>query len=299
MQFLANDLIEVQRLSLIEVLVTFASGKRRSVFRTSTVRETGEDFPIIRNCELISSDRQDWSLVLLSMQDMSVEAEAARRLEAYQQELRLLSGKISMAEESERRRISSELHDGTIQNLVLARIHLANLRNSLETEATLGLADTINELLESSLQETRSLIFELSPPVLYELGLESAVEWLAEHYQQRTGVDVNITSDEGDIRLPEEMNIVLFQTARELLVNIAKHAQAQSVSVNWEHKDDCVVLSVQDDGVGFDATSPSTRLAGEGGFGLFAVRERLKLLGAEIDFQSSGQGTRVTVTAPV
>lgn len=298
-QFINAELIDEQRQAMIEVLYTFATGKRRSLQRTSTMRESGELFPIVCNCELISSKREDWSLVLVSVQDMSVEAEAAHRLEVYQEELRSLAGKISLAEESERRRISSELHDGTIQNLVLARIHLANLKNSLEMEATRELAGSIDTLLESSLKETRSLIFEISPPVLYELGLEPAVEWLAEHYKQRTGVDVKITSDAGSASLPEDLNIVLFQSARELLVNIAKHAQAKNVSVNWKHGADFVVLTVKDDGIGFDVDSPRVRLATRGGFGLFALRERLKLLGAEIDIESSGQGTRVSITAPI
>ena len=279
-------------------MVTLIAGKRRSSYRTSTVRENGEIFEIIRNCELISSDRDDWSLVLVSVQDISQEVEAARQLEAYQGELRLLAGQISLAEESERRRISSELHDGTIQNLVLARIHLAKLKQSLETGDSRALADNINELLESSLKDTRSLIFEISPPVLYELGLEPAVEWLAEHYKQRTGVEIIITSDHGKTELSEELKIVLFQATRELLVNVAKHAQAKSVSVDWTHERERVILVVVDDGIGFDVDAARRRQASAGGFGLFAVRERLKLLGADIEIQASQKGTRVTITAP-
>jgi len=290
---------EELRLGLIEDLVAFASGQRRSTFRGKGYRLNGEEFPLTRVSEMYGSDPDDWSLVLVSIQDMSVEVEAARQLETYQEELRSLTGKISLAEESERRRISSELHDGTIQNLVLARIHLANLKNSLETQTTHELADSIDTLLESSLRETRSLIFEISPPVLYELGLKPAVEWLAEHYEQRTGVKVKITSDARSASLPEDLNIVLFQSARELLVNIAKHAQAQAVSVDWKHKADFVVLTIQDDGVGFDVNNTRTRMASRGGFGLFAVRERLKLLAAEIEIESSEQGTRVSITAPV
>jgi signal transduction histidine kinase len=290
---------EEQRLAMVKAMITFAGGKRRSTEKSISVRENGEIFPILRDCELISSDREDWSRVLISVRDLSIEEEAARQLEAYQQELRSLAGKISLAEESERRRISSELHDGTIQNLVLARIHLANLRNSLDTPSDLDQADSINDLLESSLQETRSLIFEISPPVLYELGLEPAVEWLAEHYRQRTGIEVRITSDEGRSRLSEEVNIVLFKDTRELLINVAKHARAKKVSVDWKHDKDALVLTVADDGVGFDVYSPRARLATEGGFGLFAVRERLNLLGADFDIQSSDTGTRVTISAPV
>ncbi|MDH3761743.1 MAG: sensor histidine kinase, partial [Gammaproteobacteria bacterium] len=290
---------EQQRESLIQVLEIFASGRRRSSIRSVSLRANGEVFPMLRDSELISSDREDWSRVLSSIHDLTTEVETANRLREYQQELRSLAGKISSAEESERRRISSELHDGTIQNLVLARIHLANLSTTVESEKGGQLADSINDLLETSLRETRSLIFEISPPVLYELGLEPAVEWLAEHYKQRTGVSIAISGDEHSTKLSEEMNIVVFQAARELLVNIAKHAQASRVVVNWRHNEDSVVLTIEDNGVGFDAESSQVRLASEGGFGLFALRERLKLMGAELDIKSSDQGTRVNITAPV
>ncbi len=288
-----------QRKLLVKSLETFASGHRRSSIRGYSIKANGEIFPMVRSSELISSDRGDWSRVLTSIHDLTAEMETADQLRAYQEELRSLAGKISAAEESERRRISSELHDGTIQNLVLARIHLANLRTTLDTDKGAKLADSINDLLEISLRETRSLIFEISPPVLYELGLEPAVEWLAEHYKQRTGVEVRITSDKRSTRLAEEMNIVVFQTMRELLVNIAKHARAQRVSIEWRHNKTSVVLTLRDDGVGFDTDSPGVGLASEGGFGLFAVRERLKLLGADIDIESSDEGTCVIITAPV
>lgn len=294
-----GSLTAEQRESLKQTLLTFADGNRRASVRSLSRRVDGKMFPIIRNTELISSDCGDWSRVLSSIHDLTEEVETANRLQEYQQELRILAGKISAAEESERRRISSELHDGTIQNLVLARIHLANLRSSLPSEKGQELADSINDLLESSLRETRSLIFEISPPVLYELGLEPAVEWLAEHYKQRTGVRVDITSDDGATRLSQEMNIVIFQSARELLVNIAKHARAKHVAIDWRHDKDRVVLSVRDDGVGFDVNSPAVKKATEGGFGLFAVRERLKLMGANLEIESSPGGSIMTITAPV
>ena len=294
-----TDIREELRLGLIDELVAFDQGQKRSTYRGRGFRLDGEEFPLIRVSEMYGNDPDDWSLVLISVQDISVEVEAARQLESYQEELRSMAGQISLAEESERRRISSELHDGTIQNLVLARIHLANLQQQGEPQAALELAKSIDALLESSLSETRSLIFEISPPVLYELGLEPAVEWLAEHYKQRSGFEITITSDEISTRLPEDLKIVLFQSVRELLVNVAKHAQASHVSIDWKHGKDAVVLTIQDDGIGFDVNSATVRLATQGGFGLFAVRERLKLLGADIEIESSEEGTRICITAPV
>ncbi len=297
--FIKGELTDESRLSLIEVILAFADGRRRFRSHTTTMRENGELVPIVRTCEMTSSDRSDWSSVLICIQDISAEVEATTRLQEYQAELRSLSGKISLAEESERRRISSELHDGTVQNLVLSRIQLAELRQSLADERARNLAAEIDELLDKSLRETRSLIFEISPPVLYELGLEAAVEWLAENYRRRTGVKVTIISDGNKSDLSEELKIVVFQAVRELMVNVAKHAQAQSVAIDWRYDGDAIAVSVVDDGVGFDVDSNEVRTVSEGGFGLFSICERLNLLGAEIELQSSNAGTRATITVPI
>ncbi len=298
-EFIKGELSEESRLNLIEVILAFAEGRRRIRSHTTTQRENGEIVPIVRTCEMTSSNRSDWSSVLICIQDISAEVETATRLQEYQAELRSLSGKISLAEESERRRISSELHDGTVQNLVLARIQLAELKQSLVDEPARGIAGGIDELLGKSLKETRSLIFEISPPVLYELGLEAAVEWLAENYRRRTGVKVRISSDGGKSALGEELKIVVFQAVRELMINVAKHARATTVAIDWQHRAGAIAVSVIDDGVGFDVDSREVRTVSEGGFGLFSIRERLNLLGAEFDLDSSDAGTRATITVPI
>lgn len=298
-EFIHGEMNNDQRLGVVEVIIAFAAGRRRSRIQTVTLRRDGVSIPIIRTCEMTSGDRQDWSSVLVCIQDISAEVEAASRLRDYQLELRSLAGQISLAEERERRRISSELHDGTIQNLVLSRMHLGALKNSLAAGSQRETAANIDELIEASLKETRSLIFEISPPVLYELGLQPAVEWLVDHYRQRTDLDLSIDTDGGGARLNDELTIVVFQAARELLMNIVKHAQASRVTIRWRHRDDEVLLSVDDDGIGFDVDSREVRRATEGGFGLFSIRERLILLGAELDIESSNSGTRVTIHAPL
>ncbi len=264
-----------------------------------TLRAGDEEFPIIRDCDLISNDRNDWSQVLISIRDISFEVNASAALESYQLELQSLAGQISLAEESERHRIASELHDGTVQNLVLARMGLAKIRKGNISRAELALIDDVNELLGRSLSETRSLVFEISPPVLYELGLRAAVEWLADQNMQRTGVRVEVKGDDKGFTLAEELSIVMFQSVRELFNNITRHAQAQQVILNWKTDVDTLQLTVEDDGVGFDVGSVGRSRSAKGGFGLFSITERLKLLGASIDIQSSADGTRATLTAPV
>ena len=233
------------------------------------------------------------------VRDVTESHEAEQALRSYQQALRELAGKISLVEESERRRISSELHDGTVQHLTLARITLASLRNILNDDSSSKVLDEIDVLLGESLKETRSLIFDLSPPVLYELGLIAAIEWLCEQFSQKTDVPATFTYKDDARAISGELNVVLFQAVRELLVNIRKHAKAQRVEVKWQEADEMLLLRVEDDGVGLDINTIGKHRSIDGGFGLFSLRERLRLLGADIEIDSSGGGTSVCLRAPL
>ncbi len=229
--------------------------------------------------------------------DITERKRTEARLHDYQQQLRRLASEISMAEEKERRRIASELHDGAIQNLALAKIKLGELEKGLEQESSISTLDEIRELIELSIHDARSLIFELSPPVLYELGLEAAIEWLGEQFQTGYGIVCRVTASEGLAPLNVEIKVVLFQVLRELLVNVVKHAKATRIDIGLHRLGDRLLLQVSDDGAGFDAAAV---LAGSGGsgFGLFNIRERLQLLDASLEIDS-GPGTRISLTAPL
>ena len=228
--------------------------------------------------------------------DITERRRAEARLEEYQQQLRRLALEISLAEEKERRRIASELHDSAIQDLALAKIKLGELEKSCRQGAGKGDFDEVRELIESSIHHARNLVFELSPPVLYELGLAAAVEWMGEQFQSHYGIDCRVTTEQGDTGLAADIEVVLFQVLRELLVNVVKHANASQVEIDLRRSKDGLVLRVNDDGGGFEAAAVSSD-SGTDGFGLFNIRERLHLLGAHLELDSSA-GTRVTVTAP-
>jgi signal transduction histidine kinase len=229
--------------------------------------------------------------------DITERKRTEARLQDYQQQLRRLASEISLAEEQERRRIASELHDGTIQNLALAKIKLGEFEKGLEPERRGTTLDEIRALLELSIHDTRSLVFELSPPVLYELGLEAALEWLGEQFQTRYGISCRVTADQGERPRNVNMEVIVFQVVRELLVNVVKHANSTQVEISLRRMGDRLSLQVRDDGEGFDAATVVVG-SGSGGFGLFNIRERLQLLGATLEIHS-GQGTCVTVTTPL
>ena len=229
--------------------------------------------------------------------DISERKRIEERLQDYQQQLRRLASEISMAEEKERRRIASELHDGAIQNMALAKIKLGDFAKGLASKRHGATLDEIRELLELSIHDARSLIFELSPPVLYELGLGAAIEWLGEKFQARYGITCRVEVDQGEAPLNVDIEVILFQVLRELLVNVVKHANATRVDVSLRRLGDRLSLQVRDDGDGFDPTAVVSG-SGSGGFGLFNIRERLQLLGATFEIESETD-TCVTATAPL
>jgi PAS domain S-box-containing protein len=248
-----------------------------------------------------------------AIMDLSERRRAAEREAEYQRDLRSLASELSLAEERERRRIAIEIHDNLSQNLALIKMKLAMLaQKSQVREARDGLAEAV-ALLDPVLERTRSLTFELSPPVLYELGLDEALEWLADRMAELHRLPVKYERARqtvpGAPPVPHDLAVLLFQAVRELLMNVVKHAQALHVTVRSARADGTVVVSVRDDGKGFHPAPSAGGRNGDGaaarrddlhGFGLFSIRTRLEHLGGKMTVRSRvGHGTEITVVVPV
>ena len=249
----------------------------------------------------IKDDQNNLSGVVLAIRDTS-EREAARgKIMAYQEDLRSLAAQMSLVEERERRRIASSLHDRVGQALALSTIKLRTLRAGITDTALTEPLDQIGLLLKDMLTETRSLTFELSPPILYEFGLEAALEWLCSNFQKNNNLSC-VFINPGDARpMEQNVRIALFQSVRELLTNVVKHAQASEVSVRIEKECASIAVIVEDDGIGFDTVAQAQSRQMQG-FGLFTVRERMRHLGGSVALKSSrgprGQGTSVALHVP-
>ncbi|MGE5219270.1 MAG: PAS domain S-box protein [Chloroflexota bacterium] len=249
---------------------------------------------------LIERDRKGRPLRMVGIHiDVTDRKAIEETLQVHREALRNLAAEISLTQEKERRQIADDLHDHIGQNLILAKMKLGEL-NALLPDRHAPAIEQVRNLLDQSLQDTRSLIRELCPQVLYELGLEAAIDWLVEQTQMKYGL--RCVADIRPLRKPirEDRRMVLFQAVRELLVNVAKHARATQVKVSLEEDDDWVKIQVADDGCGFDPSSFTFPESTERGFGLFSIRERVALLGGELRIHSAlGQGARVTVMIPV
>jgi PAS domain S-box-containing protein len=283
-----------------EELLAMAAGLTSFEAESVNLTLRGEPKQVNVRLSVAPGDEETYSRVLISITDITTRKEAEKQLLRHQEQLRSLASQLSLAEQRERRRISAELHDSIGQNLALAKIKLGGLRQQLARAGAVGDLDEVRQLIDESLQQTRSLVFQLSPPVLYELGLEQAIEWLAEQMQQRHGLHTEFHRDRDPKPLDEEVSIVLFQAVRELLLNVAKHAQATCAAVTIARENGSVRVTVDDDGIGFRPDDALSLAGGPRGFGLFNIRERLELLGGRLQIASSPErGTSAVVTAPL
>ena len=231
--------------------------------------------------------------------DISKRKEAEEKLILYQEQLRSLASELSLAEERLRRRIATELHDNIAQNLAVSKVKLEALADPANPGLVKSLGEVI-DLVAQTIDATRSLTFEMSPPVLYELGFEAAVGWLAKQTRQRFGLDVEFSDDGKAKPLDIDVRVLLFQAVRELLVNVVKHAGTGRAKVSVHRGRGRILVTVEDDGVGFDVSSIGISDYSKGGFGLFNIRERLSHIGGGVEISSKpGHGTRVTLTAPI
>ncbi len=231
--------------------------------------------------------------------DVTKRKEAEEKLLLYQQHLRSLASQLSLAEERLRRRIATELHDHISQNLAISKMKLDSLIDSAGSKQAKSLRE-VADTLAQTIETTRTLTFEVSPPVLYELGFIAAVGWLTKQTKRRFGLDVEFADDGKSKKLDTDVRVLLFQAVRELLVNIVKHAGASKAYVTTKRVKDSIRIIVEDDGIGFDASGISTSDYTKGGFGLFNIRERIDQIGGKFELHSGpGSGTKITLTAPL
>jgi signal transduction histidine kinase len=214
----------------------------------------------------------------------------------YQRQLKSMITESTLTQERERRQIASILHDELGQSLALAKIKLGVLESGSAPDDCRSLAD-IRKIVSDAIEISRSLTFEISPPVLYQVGLVAALESLAETFRKCHGLPVVFRQEADSAQLSEEINILLYHSTRELLMNVLKHAEATSVRLACRQKTDEIMISVSDDGNGMPLTA---QVMDGHGFGLFSIRERLCHLNGKMSIESAPvSGTTVTIQVPL
>jgi signal transduction histidine kinase len=229
------------------------------------------------------------------------------------QRLQALSNQLLKAQEEERRAITHELHDEVGQDLSALIMQLGTAKSLLPKSArpARSILEEVEALIQQMLENLRTIIAGLRPPVLDDLGLIPALHRLGDELQEKTGMQVEIQTPHLSERLPAPLEVALFRIVQEALTNVRKHAHAQRVSITLAKENGKVLLSVQDDGVGFEKQTAPPRSSGDlilgggwripaGHFGLIGIQERVTQLGGRLDLTSAlGQGTTLRVEIPL
>jgi signal transduction histidine kinase len=226
------------------------------------------------------------------------EYEAKEALERSREQLRDLASYLQDVREQERTRIAREIHDDFGQSLTILKMDLSWLKKHMlqDQPQVQNKIDAMFKVIDASLQTLHTVSSELRPVVLDDFGLESAIEWQAEEFQNRTGVRCRIESRVGDLDLTKEQSTAVFRIFQETLTNIMRHSSATEVNVRLEKDSDTLILEVTDNGRGITEAEISDSQS----FGLLGMRERLYPLNGQVDFIGHpNEGTRVIVRVPI
>lgn len=226
-------------------------------------------------------------------QEVEVRRQAEQSLLKSRNDLRRLALELSKSEDRELRRIALEIRDGIGQNLVLVLMHLEDLKNKHAHSEELAQAVA---LLERTIQETRSLALELSPPALYEFDIFAALEWLAERLGEKGRVPITIQIGRRNPLPSQDLQVFLYKAVREMIRNSLRHAAPKSIRVRSGIAPEGFYAEVEDDGPGF---APSVVDHVQTGFGLYGIRERLSHLGGWLLIESGrNRGSLLRITLP-
>lgn len=225
--------------------------------------------------------------------------QAEENLKESEQQIRFCSSRLLGAQEIERRRISSELHDGLGQALNVAKLRIRLIEKGLGEDRQVAReeCESVLEYLDGVIDDVRRLSLDLSPAILEDLGLTSALRWLVSNFRKSHAMEVTSEIAEIDGLFHESDRITIYRVVQEALANAGKHSRAGRVSVIVRRHEEKAFFSVEDDGRGFDPMAK--RAASEKGLGLSTMDERVRMLGGALELWSrAGEGTRVTFTIP-
>jgi signal transduction histidine kinase len=229
-------------------------------------------------------------------------SEAVIQLELQSHRLRLLADQVVSSEQKERKRIAAIIHDHLQQMLVASKMQLDLTARRIENQeydlASANLKRS-EEYLSQAIHTAKSLTVQLHPPVLYEAGLIPAFQWLAEQFKKDHDLNVVPHLQEMPFKIPDNLKIMIFESVKELLFNVVKYANVNTAELFSRCEQGKLIILVKDQGSGFDVKDTNDASSGKG-FGLFSIRERLKLIGGELRIVSQSQsGTQVEITVPI
>jgi len=227
-----------------------------------------------------------------------------KRIEAklldYQAKLKSLSIQLSKTQEKERRMLASRLHDSVSQELFAAQLQLNAFEKKLAGVEPPQTVKPVKDQIQKVIRETKRLTFDLSPPVLYDFGLQEALESLGESVAVKYDIPVKTWYSGNLDKVDDEIKIVLYRILNELIHNSVKHARPGEIRISLHNSGHLISVDVEDDGIGFDADNLQTETAAYEGFGIFDIREKIQHLGGNLAIDSKpGAGTAIMIEVPM
>jgi PAS domain S-box-containing protein len=263
------------------------------------IRPDGGECIVHEHAEVIYDENHKPVRMAGTVLDVTEQKEAEREILENQRELRVVAAELQLTEERERRQIAQDLHDSIGQILAFSTMALKAVEKTAPEKTAHSLRE-VSKQLDVAVQQARSLSFDLSPSVLYDLGLEAAIEDLTERYSKERKIPCRFKDCRTPKPLADDVKVLLYRCVRELLINTAKHAGAGVVKVSCLRSSSDVYITVEDDGCGFDVSTLDNRLEKTKGFGMLSIRERLRHIGGQFKVESAiGKGTKVTLIAPL
>lgn len=259
------------------------------------LRADGEEFSIEASISQLVQDGRKFYTVIL--RDITRRKRAEQALNESHQRLRELSANLQRAREDEKTRIARELHDDLGQRLTALKMDVATLQDDipLELAPLRRTTEGMNQLIDSTVAAVRRIAADLRPVMLDDLGLASAVEWLASEFTRRHGIEVKLAISDDDMDFDHATATAIYRLVQEALTNVARHAQASAVSVTLVHDAAENVIIISDNGRGICPEDEGKA----GSFGLLGMKERTHLLGGKMIIASKpSEGTTIRIVIP-
>ncbi len=258
--------------------------------------KSGEKIPYYFKAALISYEGKP--CLLGTGIDIAERVKAERELQESFEEIRELTEYVQNIREEERAHIAREIHDELGQQLTVLKMDVSwlNKRVGNLNEQVHNKLVSLTEMLDGTVKTVRRISSELRPSLLDDLGLVAAIDWLLKDFERRSGVTTFFEEPVNEVQVNDAEKIGLFRIFQESLTNVARHAQAATVRVALKRENENIVLSIQDDGIGFDSKIVGVKRT----LGILGMKERTTMLGGQYEVKSTpGKGTLVTVSIPI
>ena len=238
--------------------------------------------------------------ITVMIRDVTERNKAREDIVLHQNNLQSLSNELAMAEEKAKRRLAITLHDKLGQSLVLANFKSSELKKIVKNSEHKKMLNEISDFLEDAINESRNITYELSPPVLYEMGLVPAISWRLDEIEKNNKIKTTLINQSKSYDIRKRDKIILYRSINELLQNVLKHSNANSINVSFRLLSNNYRIIIADNGIGFDLEAMIDQALSQKKFGIFSIMERIKYIGGNVVIDTKPRkGTKITINLPI